>query len=609
VVAVSLNNDLKTDGNPGVAKATEAAHAIDCRLAVPPGAGDFNDLHVEHGLEAVRESITVEHIVTETNEQAVARLADLDPITYDQAREAEAAALGVRVGTLDQEVKRARGAGSAWKATATIDAWPERVDGDALLDDLVTAFRKYIVAPTNALQTLALWSVHTYCFDRWQNTPRLYVSSPKRRSGKSRVLDVLDAIVVQPIRADGLSAPVVFRLTEDRAPTWLVDETDQWLDQRGELIGILNSGHAKGQKVYRCVGDEHRVQEFNVFAPVALAGIGKIKSDTLADRSISITIRRRLKTEPVKRFRRNAAMEEFDTLRQQILRWVQDWTDAAEPDIPATVDHDRMIDNFIPLLSIADAAGGDWPEIGREIMLAQYRAYDATEDGGWDLLLLQDIKDIFDELGQDRIFTKTLLDKLHTLTERPWPEFPNKRTGSTKPMTDQQLAYLLKPHEIKPMLFKIDGRPSRGYERIDFEETWSRYLSSPSDPPCQTVTPLPMAENRDFSGNTSAMVTVTAARPLPQKPQKSAGGNGVTVGTPPDGGMDVDPDDWSTYADTSDLEDALGPDLHNDDGRGARLHGDHIDLHHQGDGLTVDLDAEMPECLRRGKPSLAQTST
>jgi hypothetical protein len=89
-----------------------------------------------------------------------------------------------------------------WRVMPEVEPWPEEVDGDALLDDLIAAFRKYIVIEPNGLRILALWTVHTYCFDHWQNTPRLYISSPKRRSGKSRVLDVLDCIVSRPIRAD-----------------------------------------------------------------------------------------------------------------------------------------------------------------------------------------------------------------------------------------------------------------------------------------------------------------------------------------------------------------------------------------------------------------------
>jgi hypothetical protein len=474
-------------------------------------------------------------------------LAEYRGIELEVYLEAKAKELRIPKERLRKEVTLLQEGNAAADAVAVmpeVEPWPEEVDGDALLDDLVAAFRKYIVIEPNGLQILALWTVHTYCYERWQNTPRLYISSPKKRSGKSRVLDVLDCIVSRPIRADGLSAAVVFRLTEDRTPTWLIDETDQWLDQKGELIGILNSGHAKGQKVYRCVSDEHRVQEFNVFAPAALAGIGKIKSDTLADRSIVVTIRRRLQSEPVQRFGRNLGSKEFEPLRRQITRWVNDWTSDGDPEIPSTIDHDRMIDNWWPLLAIADSAGGEWPERAREIMLHQYRAYDAAEDDGWDILLLKDIKDIFDELGEDRLFTKKILDKLHLLSERPWPEFPNKRSPA-KPITDRQVARLLEAHDIKSKMIRLRNvkNPGRGYERESFEETWRRYLTPP-DTPSPTVTPLQPAENCEEPCNAYDARNVTDIPSVTENPRETAACNGVTDKTPPAGNAHTyQPDD------------------------------------------------------------------
>jgi hypothetical protein len=348
-------------------------------------------------------------------------------------------------------------------------------------------------------------------------------------------LEVLEQVVARALAADGLTPAVVFRLTEDHHPTLLVDEIDQWLDLKGELIGILNSGHSKGKKAYRCVGDEHQVKEFDVFSPLALAGIGKIKSDTLADRSIKITIRRRLKSEPISRFRRDR-VPEFAPLQQQIVRWVSDHKAelaGGDPEIPACIDNDRLIDNWLPLLTIADIAGGEWPDRARQIMLWRYTESEVGEEDGWDILLLKDLKDIFDETEKDRLFTKEILSKLHLMSERPWPEFPNKQ-GPTKPITDRQVARLLEPHDIKPKPIRIASvaKPSRGYERSWFEETWTRYVSPP-DTPVLSVTPLQPAENRDVSCNAQNACNVTSNLSVTGNPRETAACNGVTDKTPP----------------------------------------------------------------------------
>jgi putative DNA primase/helicase len=58
------DDDVATDGNPGITKAAEAARAVDGLLATPvfgtsrpPGVSDFNDMAAFHGLEAVKQAI------------------------------------------------------------------------------------------------------------------------------------------------------------------------------------------------------------------------------------------------------------------------------------------------------------------------------------------------------------------------------------------------------------------------------------------------------------------------------------------------------------------------------------------------------------------------
>lgn len=60
-LVIAADDDYRTDGNPGRAKATEAARAIGARIAFPQfgedrpeRATDFNDLHQSQSLEAVR---------------------------------------------------------------------------------------------------------------------------------------------------------------------------------------------------------------------------------------------------------------------------------------------------------------------------------------------------------------------------------------------------------------------------------------------------------------------------------------------------------------------------------------------------------------------------
>ena len=120
-IVFAADNDEATEGNPGVSKAIEAAFDIGALVAVPPRPGDFNDLAADYGLEAVRLSIAaladaqakaeLEALVgpvREPDEMALVRLSRLTPLQYDRVRQAEAKKLGIKVSTLDEEVRKRR---------------------------------------------------------------------------------------------------------------------------------------------------------------------------------------------------------------------------------------------------------------------------------------------------------------------------------------------------------------------------------------------------------------------------------------------------------------------------------------------------------------------
>jgi hypothetical protein len=92
----------------------------------------------------------------------IARLAALSRIEYDRQRRPVAEVLGIRVETLDDEVKQARKAADPAQGAADfaqgkavvvreVEPWPDRVDGAALFDDISTAIQKHIhLSPAQA---------------------------------------------------------------------------------------------------------------------------------------------------------------------------------------------------------------------------------------------------------------------------------------------------------------------------------------------------------------------------------------------------------------------------------------------------------------------------
>jgi len=95
----------------------------------------------------------------------------------------------------------------------------------------------------------------------------------------------------------------VFRVIEAQSPTPLIDEADTFFRTHEELRGIINSGHTKRNAyVVRTVGDDHEPKSFSPWGAKAMAGIGKM-ADTVMDRAIILSLRRKLPNLKVERLR------------------------------------------------------------------------------------------------------------------------------------------------------------------------------------------------------------------------------------------------------------------------------------------------------------------
>jgi putative DNA primase/helicase len=417
------------------------------------------------------------------------RLALLDPITYDNEREAAAEALGCRTSTLDKEVERRRrgDAGAALQGRAVelpdADPWPRAVDGAQLLEDISATIRDHVALPGPAADAVALWCIVSWCFDVFGISPRLAMQSPEKGSGKSTLLDLVSMLVPRPLLASSVSAASIFRVVEKFKPVLLLDEADQWM-QGGddERLGILNAGHRRGAPAVRCVGDDAEPRAFDVFAPVALASIGRLPP-TLQDRSIVVSLRRALPEERrgLESVRTDRP-ERFAPLRSRCRRWADDHRiELAEAD-PVMLDSlsNRRADNWRPLLAIAEAAGGEWP---MRVRMAVETIEQAGEDGGetgMRLQLLADIRTAFAEDRAEELATSDMVARLVAMEGSPWGEMP----GNGKAITGHTLARLLRPWSIRPATLWLRGKTQKAYRAADFGDVFARYLSpSPHSEP------------------------------------------------------------------------------------------------------------------------------
>lgn len=315
---------------------------------------------------------------------------------------------------------------------------------------------------------IALWAAYTHAQAAFDFAPRLLITSPEKRSGKSRTMEVVAKLSHEPLIAANATVPAIFR-SLDNPRTLFLDEADTIFgtktkaEQNEDLRGLLNAGFQRGTPVIRTVGPTHVPTEFQVFAPACLAAIGRLP-DTIADRAVNIRLRRRKPSETVEQYRTKRNDPELEQVRQQLSDAIEQHLNALGHAEPTTPLEDRAADLWEPLLAVADAAGGTWPERARaaaQHLTKQALEEDHEQSEGIDLLT--DVAQVLEWLKGDFIPTTDLIQRLKSIEESPWREID---------LSPRKLATLLKPYSV--MVARRNS--ARGYKRAAFEDAFARYL-------------------------------------------------------------------------------------------------------------------------------------
>ncbi len=221
---------------------------------------------------------------------------------------------------------------------------------------------------------VTLWVAHTHLIEVFESTPRLALLSPEPGSGKTRVLEILELLVLRPVARMNCSPAYLIRrvAAPEGPPTLLYDEVDAIFGPRAreheDVRALLNAGHRRGAVAHRCTnrGNQIVTEDFPAFSAVAMAGLGRLP-DTLMTRSVIVRMRRRAPHEHIDQFRRRLNGPEGEALRERLAAWAAAVGPLVEGVFPSMPDGvaDRAADVWEPLLGVADAGGGVWPERGR----------------------------------------------------------------------------------------------------------------------------------------------------------------------------------------------------------------------------------------------------
>jgi hypothetical protein len=413
-------------------------------------------------------------------------------IEFARQRKRAAKELGVNQSAIDDELE-ARRSENRNKATPLhghwiVEPWPEPIDGDALLRDIMQRVRRHVVCTHDDALTIALWIMMAWVHDEVAtHSPILNITSAEPESGKTTTLGVVSFLLPRCISSVEISEAALFRSIKLWQPSFAIDEFDSVLasDDKTALRSVVNSGHTRGQGVVRCVEPDFKPELFSTFCPKAIGMVGRKLPATTLGRCLLIELRRRKSSEPIERFQHkdDAGLSE---LRSRLARWAADNEDVlhdAKPSMPAMFDN-RRADNWRLPLAIADLAGEDWGDKARLAATMIEGAADVSTIG---VRLLSDIKRIFDEDGGEVMLSSVLVAKLIENPEAPWVEW-----GRGKGLTQNGLATLLGGGSgygrgsrggfgiHSQTVHPVGSLHGRGYKRSQFEDVWARYLPSSS---------------------------------------------------------------------------------------------------------------------------------
>jgi len=345
-------------------------------------------------------------------------------------------------------------------------------DGAALVQDVLTFYKRFLILPPATALPLAIWTIATYIYDVFDAFPYLTVLSPVKRCGKTRLTEVAELVASNARLTVNISEAALFRLIHSAAPTLVLDEAEalSGRSERGEAIrSLLNAGNRRGATVPRCVGKSNEIQEFSVYCPKMICGI-RVCPDTIRDRSIVIWMQRRKSDEKVARFRRRVVAQEASALRARIVAFLDlyrneiaalyDWMD-----LPFLEDRDEEAwQPFFAILSLADPTQLDALRAAAE-MLTRKKG-ESDKDDSLSMKLLSDLRDVFGD--RKEMPTEDIIAALRRLDESPW--------GHGEELTPGKLAWMVKPFGVKPRQVWHEGKNLRGYTLADLADAFARYL-------------------------------------------------------------------------------------------------------------------------------------
>ena len=324
---------------------------------------------------------------------------------------------------------------------------------------------------------MVLWIAASHGVPAWNAAPRLVIKAPEKRCGKSRLLDLIEALCHRPIMTTNASPSAVYRsIGQDPTdpPTLLIDEADAIFGPEGRPSTKTCAGcstPATNAAGPRCAGTPAAASSTrsrpSPWSPSPASATCPTPSKTAPSSSPCAAAPPTNRSSPtgpaamVQPCTSSAAGSPAGSAAS-----CDQLADAA----PAMPVEDRAADTWEPLVAIADAAGGHWPDHRpRRRARPDRRRPGRRPTCRSRVRLLIDCRTAFGDA--DGLPTATLLDRLRADDEAPWATLGKAGLTAARPRHACSREFgITSANRRWP-----DGSQTKGYLADDFADSWRRY--------------------------------------------------------------------------------------------------------------------------------------
>ncbi|MEM2571016.1 MAG: hypothetical protein QXP96_04750 [Thermoproteota archaeon] len=233
-------------------------------------------------------------------------------------------------------------------------------------DECVKAFTEYIDfgEEWGAPMLLSLYTIQTYLTPIFHTVAYIGITGHKR-TGKSKILDILEQLCFNAMKPVNLTGAALFRNVDVKRATVLFDESDfKDPERKRDVLVMLRAGYRRGEYVVR----EREVRKkgkkdfeeeyFDVFGPKVFV-IPEGIEEMLRDRCIMINMQRTTNEEITKR-RVNPRDESWDVIRSLLYVFaLRRWREVEENYLNIDLEgiSAREYEKWSPLFAIAKVFG------------------------------------------------------------------------------------------------------------------------------------------------------------------------------------------------------------------------------------------------------------